>query len=141
MAIAQDVLDQLPASLLIWRNLVDTGKIMCEAEVLDFIRALATQTSWVAIADALNELNAAPWIRARSMVGSVDRSLAQVEDTSLEIPKSLLLHDQRVRNLYVKDGNDRMQKMRAELAAETGGSLMCAFNPGITERGKENTVV
>ena len=40
-----------------------TGQKMCEASVVDYIRAMATRTSWTAIADVINEMKEAAWAR------------------------------------------------------------------------------
>ena len=44
-------------------NLNNSGKILCEASIVDFIRALATRTSWSGIAEAINELKSTAWDR------------------------------------------------------------------------------
>ena len=122
MADAQDVLEQLPPSLAALHNLVDSGKIICEPTVLDFIRALSTKTSWSGIAEALNEL------KGRSLQACLRARGApaghQDNWDDFELPAPYRLSDGWVRNTYVKDGHRRQAGRAAELAAEKGDEIL-----------------
>ena len=69
-----DAMAQVPACMKhYWHfsHAGTTGQKMCEASVVDFIRAMATRTSWNAIADVINEMKDAAWARqvAKPYVG------------------------------------------------------------------------
>ena len=125
MADARDVLDQLPPGLAAMHNLIDSGKIICEPTVLDFIRAMATKTSWSGIAEALNELknrSLQKFLPARGAV--LDPACQQDDFANFEIPPAYRLSDAWVRNTYVKDGHRRQVGRTAELATETGDDIL-----------------
>ena len=42
---------------------MDTGKMICDAAVVDLVRSLATKSSWAAIASAVNDMIDAAWAR------------------------------------------------------------------------------
>jgi len=125
MADAQDVLAQLPMGLAAVHNLIDSGKIICEVSVLDFVRSMATRTSWRGIAEALNEL------KARSLQKCLlapnkddDFSCLSDEWDDFAMPREYLLHDQWVRNMYVKDGHSRKAHRAEELELEKGDDIL-----------------
>ena len=60
---APEALATLPAHVKSMWQFANSGRILCEAGVVDFVRALATRTSWSGIADAINELKVAGWGR------------------------------------------------------------------------------
>ena len=39
------------------------GRLLCDAAVAVMIRAMATKTSWAAIASAINDMTSAAWVR------------------------------------------------------------------------------
>ena len=125
VADAPDVLEQLPLSLAALHNLVDSGKIICEPTVLDFIRALATKTSWSGIAEALNELKGRSLQACLQPRGAgLDTAAYQDDWDDFELPATYRLSDGWVRNTYVKDGHRRQAGRAAELATEKGDDIL-----------------
>ena len=125
MADARNVLDQLPPGLAAMNNFIDSGKIICEPTVLDFIRAMATKTSWSGIAEALNELKSRSLQKHLPARGAVlDPAGHQDDWGNFEIPPPYRLSDAWVRNTYVKDGHRRQVGRTAELATETGDDIL-----------------
>ena len=61
-----DILARAPPAVTIHWKFVNTGKTLCEAPVRDYVRAMATRTSWNAIADGLNEMKRTKWTRSVS---------------------------------------------------------------------------
>ena len=99
------VLKSFPAHVRSIWNLLNSGKILCEAGVVDFIRALATRTSWSSIAEAINELKSAAWDRdVVTKVSSLcDYFNANNIGDDAPFPDEYLLSAKCVRNLYIAD--------------------------------------
>ena len=101
-----------------WR-LVNSGRVLCEAGVVDFVRALATRTSWSAIAEALNELKEAAWERLHTDLCKT--LLGDVYVDAVALPSEHRLSADWVRNIYVFDAEKRHRAVSTELSAEKGG--------------------
>ena len=63
LADAPEVLASLPWAIRSQWQFTNTGRSLCDAPVTDLIRAMATKTSWSAIANAINEMTSAAWAR------------------------------------------------------------------------------
>jgi len=105
---------------------VQTGRILCEAGVVDLVRALATRTSWSAIADTINELKEMAWARE---VASTFATLCTYFDVcpTAELcgfPQQNRLSADWVRNVYVADAQKRHTCVRQELSEERGDDIL-----------------
>ena len=123
---AVDALALLPSHVSSAWQLVNTGRILCDAGVIDLIRALATRTSWSAIAEALNELKEAAWERhvvvLHSNLCMTLRGIAAGDPVAL--PHEHRLSAGWVRNMYVSDAESRRTTVSAELSAEKGDDVL-----------------
>ena len=118
-----EVLALLPKDVLAKRELFDTGRILYEAPVLDFVRSMSTKTSWSGIAEVLSDMKTAFWVKS---VRSAWRAL-QIAPSREEIevlPRELALSAEWVRNLYVADAKARSQEVAQELEAEVGDDIL-----------------
>jgi hypothetical protein len=104
----------------------NSGRILCEAGVVDFVRALATRTSWSGIADAINELKIAGW--EREVVSKYYDLCAHLDLSgsreSVKFSNEHLLSADWVRNAYVADADKRSVAVRRELADEVGDDVL-----------------
>ena len=108
-----------------WR-LVNSGRVLCEAGVVDFVRALATRTSWSAIAEALNELKEAAWERQVTQLHMdlCKTLLGDVYVDAVALPSEHRLSADWVRNMYVSDAEKRHRAVSTELSAEKGDDVL-----------------
>ena len=67
LADAPEVLASLPSAIRSQWQFTNTGRSLCDAPVTDLIRAMATKTSWSAIAHAINDMTSAAWAREVQM--------------------------------------------------------------------------
>ena len=109
----------------LWK-FVNSGRVLCEMGVIDFVRAAATRTSWSAIADMINELKEEAWARD---VGNTFARLCEHFDIHLPIescrfPKSYRLSADWVRNAYMADAKKRYVGIQQELSLETGDEVL-----------------
>ena len=86
-----------------------TGKILCDSSVIDFARAMATRTSWSAIASCINEMRETAW--ARSVKLQYFKLCAHLglhaTDEHVSFPKSFLVTADWIRQLYLSDWKAR----------------------------------
>ena len=59
-----DILARAPPATAFHWKFVSAGKTLREASVRDYVRAMATRTSWRGIADGLNEMKHTQWARS-----------------------------------------------------------------------------
>ena len=118
----------LPTHTACMWTMFNTGRggILCEAAVVDFVRALATRTSWSAIADTLNELRATAWVREVTM--RYLRLCEYLRIAPSNVPRALsdthYASGDWVRSLYMRDANIRRAEVTQELIAERGDDIM-----------------
>ena len=121
-----EALAVLPAYVRQAWQFTNSGKIICEAGVIDYVRALATRTSWSAIADTINELKELAWerntITAYSMICS--HMGLQCNKTNVKFPKDYRLSAEWIRNVYVSDAKKREAEVRFELTNEIGDDVL-----------------
>ena len=126
VADAPALLDSLPDYVKTMWQLRSTGRTLCEATVVDFIRAMATRTSWSAIADTINEMRQTEW--ARSVTLPYYRLCARfsISDRTGEPapPAAHRITERWVRNLYMADASRRRQEIQEELCAEKGDDVL-----------------
>ena len=109
----------------LWK-FVNSGRILCDMGVIDFVRAAATRTSWSAIADMINELKGEAWARD---VGTTFASLCEHFEIrppieTCRFPPSWRLSADWVRNAYMADAKDRYASIQRELSMETGDDVL-----------------
>jgi len=109
-----DVLATFPAFLQSLWQFYNSGKIICEKNVVEFIRAMATRTSWAAIADAINELKEAEWTRHAELAFTAFHEIARSPCSKQPptFPESYKLSAAWVRNVYVADSSQRKMETR-----------------------------
>ena len=122
----QMLMNTLPDHARAFWKLANTGKIICEASVVDFIRALATRASWSAIADGLNELKTEAWHRdvVGPWKGACKALGIRVLMDAPSMPDDWRLSAQWVRNVYVTDATHRQAEVCKELAAQCGDEVL-----------------
>jgi hypothetical protein len=105
---------------------VNTGRILCEASVVDFVRAMATRTSWSAIADVINELKNTAWVRNVTLRFLRLCGYLHVlpGDTPRALPDGHHVSSDWIRNLYMADAAKRQGEVARELMAERGDDVM-----------------
>lgn len=120
------LLSRLPHYVRDSWQLIDTGRILCDASVLDMVRALATRTSWSAIADAINEMKTQAWQRivARPYLALCDMigECACVGDVAQ--PDNDFLSAAWIRDVYMADFASRRDALTAELTQERGDDVL-----------------
>lgn len=114
-----------PFASSMWR-FVNTGRVLCEPGVVDFVRALATRASWSAIAEALNELKEAAWERqVVQLHADLCKTLrGDVYVDAIALPSEHRLSADWVRNIYVSDAEKRRRAVTDELSAERGDDVL-----------------
>ena len=80
-----ELLALLPQEVLAKRTLVDTGRILYEAPVLDFVRSMSTRTSWSAIAEVLTDMKTASWMKSISSALKISEGTLQLSSAHEEI--------------------------------------------------------
>ncbi len=104
----------------------DSGKIICEASVVDFIRALAIRASWSGIAETINELKEQAWLRTvHGKFHAVCNALHLEGDVdAISYPREYSLSAEWIRNVYVADATARQASVAEELKSETGDDVL-----------------
>jgi hypothetical protein len=110
-------------SLWPWRS---TGQTLCDMEVVHFVRAFATRTSWSGIAQALNEMKENTWKRCVANVYSDLCKHYGLESVAEHVryPAPLNVSADWVRNLYMSDWAERQPLITQELHSEIGDEVL-----------------
>ena len=121
-----ETLSTFPPYVRDFWKFVNSGRILCEMGVIDFVRAAATRTSWSAIADMINEIKEEAWARD---VGNTFARLCGDFDIhppieSCRFPTSYRLSADWVRNAYMADATKRHACIQQELSSETGDEVL-----------------
>ena len=126
LADSQDALNLLPPHVAATWQFVDTGRVLCEVGVVDIIRALATKTSWAAISDMLNEMKSTHWVAnvIQEFLHLCDRFQLRPSRLTPNLPHAYRVTDSWVRNIYVRDAQQRQAEVKAELTAEVGDDVL-----------------
>ena len=131
LADSPEVLASLPVTIRSQWQFMKAGRLLCDAAVAVMIRAMATKTSWSAIASAINEMRSAEW--AREVQAPYIRLCEAMNVTAL-LPKSafpveLRLTDKCVQNIYMKDFDLRRECVRALIATCNLFLFLCSTTP------------
>ena len=126
LADTSDALASLPACIRQLWQLHNTGRTLCESTVVDYIRAMATKTSWSAIAECINEVRETAWTRNVSLpyYQLCEHLKRRPADESLVYPSSDKVTAQWVRNLYMADWHARQDEVQEELHEEKGTDIL-----------------
>ena len=123
---APAVMALLPKCVTSKWDLVNAGKLLCDASIIELVRAMATRTSWSAITEAMNELKSTSWtknvIRQYFLVCETLRLRPLHVPACL--PKEHRLSSDWIRNLFVADVQGREQEVAQELTSEKGDDLL-----------------
>ena len=105
LADAPEVLASLPSGIRSQWQFTNTGRSLCDAPVIDLIRAMATKTSWSAIANAINDMTSAAWAREVQMpyVRLCEAMNVVALPQQSAYPMELRVTDKCVKNMYMKD--------------------------------------
>jgi hypothetical protein len=120
------VMHSLPDGIKAFWNFVDTGHILCEAPVADFVRSMSTRASWSMIADVVNEMKSTSWIRAITLeyLRLCDALGITPSSTPSTLPAPYRLHEQWVRKFFVSDFEWRQEEIFQEILAEKSDNIL-----------------
>ena len=120
MSDSKEAIRTLPANVAHLWDVTDTGKRLCRNSVVDLVRAMATRTSWSAIAEAINEMKMTEWVKSTTIVYlQLCESLGiQPSSVPSAMPEAWRISHKWVRRLFVTDANERRGAICQELAAE-----------------------
>ena len=120
------VLAALPPSIATTRDLIDTGRIVCDAGIADLMRTLALRVSWSALADAVNELMTNMWVKNVTL-----RYLQLCDDLQIapghvpaDLPDEYKLRSEWLRDLYMWDFSKRQHEVVKEITTEIGDEVL-----------------
>jgi len=126
LADAPEVRSSFPKRVSSSWSFVDTGRYLCDASVMDLICAMATKSSWSAIAEAMNEMTRAAWRRdVEEQYTHLCQAMhlnALLEQSAF--PNELRVTDKCVKNLYMIDFAAREKTLEAEFAGEVGDDIL-----------------
>ena len=99
------MLASLPSGIRMQWRFTNTGRSLCDAPVTDLIRAMATKTSWSAIAHAINDMTSAAWAREVQMpyVRLCEAMNVVALHQKSACPAEMRVTDKCVKNIYMKD--------------------------------------
>ena len=103
-----------------------TGKILCDPSVSDFVRAMATRTSWSAIAACINEMRQTTWARSIQLpyLKLCAHLGVRAVDEDVPFPASFLVTADWIRHLYMSEWKARAPEVQDELKAEKGTDVL-----------------
>ena len=123
---AAEVMASLPSTTTCLWDFVNTGRTLCDATVMDLVRALATRTSWAAIAETINELKQTAWVKTTTF-----RYLKLCEALHITpngvpsaMPAANCLQPEWLRDLFMSDSRGRQDEVNNELETEKGDSVL-----------------
>ena len=103
MSDSKEAIRTLPANVAHLWDVTDTGKRLCRNSVVDLVRAMATRTSWSAIAEAINEMKMTAWVKSITIVYlQLCESLGiQPSSVPSAMPEAWRISHKWVRRLFV----------------------------------------
>lgn len=119
-------LQRLPSHVKSCWSFHTRGKLLCDIAVLDLVRALATRSSWSAIADTLNEMHEAEWNRSvlynyKSICDTLD---IRISSAAASTRSTKIISAQWIRNLYMTDASVRKVSAMQELSNQLGDDIL-----------------
>jgi hypothetical protein len=126
LADSEPVMASFPVIVRSAWHLVDMGRVLCDASLLDLVRSTATKLSWTAIADIVNEMKATTWMRDVTLpyLRICDFMKIHPEEFSAQLPEDQKVTSDWVRDLYMDDFRKRRPEILHELAQETGDAIL-----------------
>ena len=121
-----DVMAAFPVTVRALWPLATNGRILCHSSVVDFVRALATQTSWAGIAEALNEIEEKAQLAEGMLSLSLPCTSSNIHSStpSKQHAAGNCLSADWVRNIYLMDWERRQNAVSGELASEVGDDVL-----------------
>ena len=121
LADAPEVLASLPSAVRSQWQFTNTGRSLCDAPVIDLIRSMATKTSWSAIANAINDMTSAAWVRDVQMpyVRLCEAMNVAALHQKSDCPMDLQASDKCIKNVYMKDFALRQEGVATLVITET----------------------
>ena len=119
-------LRRLPSHVRSCWSFYTRGKILCDTAVLDLVRALATRSSWSAIADTLNEMHEAEWNRTvlENYKTICDALEIPISPAAASTRSTKMISAQWIRNLYMTDASIRNVSAMQELSTQLGDDIL-----------------
>ena len=126
MADAPEVMASLPSTATCLWDFVNTGRTLCDATVVDLVRALATRTSWAAIADTINELKQTAWAKTSTLRYLKLCEVLRITPKNVPsaMPAAHYLQNEWLRDLFMSDSEGRRDEVNIELEAEKGDAVL-----------------
>ena len=120
------VVNALPTSVKLLWCFLDTGRHLCDSSLVDLVRAMATKSSWSAIAAAISEMRTRSWRRG---VDEAYHALCQefcVTPTMESITplNELRIKSSVVKNVYIADFKMREGAMDKDFQEESGDDIL-----------------
>ena len=129
-----EVMALLPQHVARLWDFKDTGHTICDSSVIDLLRALATRTSWSAIAETVNEMKTTTWMK--KVVGQYlllcEFLALKPQSVPRALPNEYEINSKWLGNLFASDAEARREEVRAELDAEKGHDLSEPLNEAVT---------
>jgi len=119
-----DVRQLMPTIMSQHWNIITTGRNLFDVEVLDHVRAMATRTSWSALADGINEMKSTSWARREAHMHAPSCDTASLLHAPAQLPEPLRLCAAWLRKLYMVDATQRREAVSQELEAVCGTELL-----------------
>ena len=138
LADSPDVRASLPKHISSAWKFIDSGRHICDARIVDLVRALATKTSWSAIAFTINEMNRGAWERQVEMpyLDLCHTFQVSAPTKSKSLPNELRLSDEYIKKLYMVDFENRKRNVLADLANHKGDDILrLDWTEGAATRG------
>ena len=110
-------LRSLPEHVQSLWTLHNTGQILCDASVVDLVRAMATKSSWSAIAECINEMRQTAWVRSVSLpyLRLCAHLGVRAASERSSFPNCFCVQAKWVRRLFMVDWQARRDEVQEEL--------------------------
>ena len=102
------------------------GQYLCDAPVVDLVRAMATKSSWSAIAHAINEMRTATWQREVEIPfrDLCERFNVNPKSVGRHSAKSFQVSAHCIKNMYMQDFWNREPQINKDFEAELGDDIL-----------------
>ena len=126
MADSREILSSLPEHVKSQWDFIDTGRIICDAPLLDLIRAMGIRASWSSIADTINEIKETSWTKKVTLRYLKLCEFLKIHPINIpsELPAPHNLHAEWVRNAFNSDYQKREYDVIQELSTERGDEVL-----------------